>query len=62
MLDSISGGDREVVSFGSNKNENVDSVQFVIKTSAIKKAEVIQKTKTETEKLSFWQKLINLFR
>ena len=62
MLDSISGGDSEVVSFVSDKNENVDSVQFVIKTSAIKKAEVTQETKTKTEKLSFWQKLINLFR
>lgn len=62
MLNSIFGGDSEVVSFVSDKNENVDLVQFVIKTSSIKKVEVIQETKTETEKLSFWQKLINLFR
>lgn len=32
MLDSISGGDSETVSFVSDKNTDVKAVQFVIKT------------------------------
>ena len=33
------GGDAEIVSFVSDKNTHVGSVQFVIKTAAIEKAE-----------------------
>lgn len=62
MLDSLSGSDDEIVSFVSNKNTNVQSVQFVIKTDAIEKAEVEQVTEETTEKLSFWEKLVNLFK
>ena len=40
MIASISGEQTEVVSFVSDKNTNVDSVQFVIKTAAIEKADV----------------------
>ena len=46
MIDNFAGGDFEVESFVSDKNTDVDSVQFVIKT----------------EELNFWQKLLNLFR
>lgn len=38
-LAEISGSDAPVVSFVSDKNGNVDSVQFVIKTDAIEKQE-----------------------
>ena len=61
MIDNFAGGDFEVESFVSDKNTDVDSVQFVIKTEAIKKEEV--KVEDEkTEELNFWQKLLNLFR
>lgn len=61
MLDSISGGSSDTVSFVSDKNQNVESVQFVIKTSSIKKPEVEQKETAKQEKLSFWEKLLRLF-
>ncbi len=61
-ISSISGGDGPTVSFVSDRNKKVASVQFVIKTAAIEKPEV-EVTQTEnTEKKSFWQKLIGLFR
>lgn len=49
MLDSLSGGDSETTSFVSEKNGNIDSVQFVIKTDAIEKKEKAKKTKEKTE-------------
>lgn len=61
MLDSISGGSSDTVSFVSDKNQNVESVQFVIKTSSIKKPDVEQKETAKQEKLSFWEKLLRLF-
>lgn len=61
MIDNFAGGDFEVESFVSDKNTDVDSVQFVIKTEAIKKEEV-KVEEEKTEELSFWQKLLNLFR
>ena len=61
MIDNFAGGDFEVESFVSDKNTDVDSVQFVIKTEAIKKEEV-KVEEEKTEKLNFWQKLLNLFR
>ena len=62
MIDEISGGDEPVVSYVSDKNENVKSVQFVIKTTGIKKNEDISINNDNTIKKSFWQKLVNLFR
>lgn len=50
----------EVYSFTSSKNTNVSSVQFVIKTSEIKKEEVKEDKKTK-EKQTFFQKFISLF-
>ena len=61
MIDNFAGGDFEVESFVSDKNTDVDSVQFVIKTEAIKKEEV-KVEEEKTEELNFWQKLLNLFR
>lgn len=61
MLESISGGNKKVVSFTSSKNTNIDSVQFVIKTAAIEKPEeAVTETKTETKR-TFWQKVKDLF-
>lgn len=61
MIDNFAGGDFEVESFVSDKNTDVDSVQFVIKTEAIKKEEV-KVEEEKTEELNFWQKLLNLLR
>lgn len=47
ILEPIQGGNKEVYSFTSSKNTNVSSVQFVIKTSEIKKEEVKEDKKTK---------------
>ncbi len=49
------------VSFVSDKNTNVRSVQFVIKTGAVKVAEAQAVQEEETKPLTFWQKLLRLF-
>ena len=54
------GGNMEVYSFTSSKNTKVSSVQFVIKTSEIKKEEVKEDKKTKEEQ-TFFQKFISLF-
>ena len=61
MTSSITGGDAETVSFVSDKNTNVDSVQFIIKTAAIEKTETAATTETAEESPTFWQKLLRLF-
>ena len=61
MLESLSGNDSQTISFVSDKNEDVDSVQFVIKTAEIKKADTAVQDTAETEKMNFWQKLLHLF-
>ena len=62
MLDEFTGSDFEVQSFGSDKNKNVESVQFVIKTPviAIEKEEVEEYV--EEESLTVWQKILKLFK
>lgn len=60
ILKPIQGGNMEVYSFTSSKNTNVSSVQFVIKTSEIKKEEVKKDKKTKEEQ-TFFQKFISLF-
>ena len=62
MLDSLSGGDSETTSFVSEKNGNIDLVQFVIKTDAIEKKEKAKKTKEQTEETSVIEKFKNLFK
>ena len=61
MIESISGGDKEVRSFASEQNTNIESVQFVIKTDPIEKPEVEQQAVVAEENLNFWQKLLRLF-
>ena len=61
IMDSIGGEDKEVVSFVSDKNVNTTSVQFVIKTSEIKKANPEPVSEKEGEKTGFTEKLANLF-
>ena len=61
MTASVTGGDGKTVSFVSGKNTRVDSVQFVIKTAAIEKAEAAASDAVEEAPLTFWQKLLRLF-
>lgn len=60
MVNELTGNLGEVVSFVSEKNTNVESVQFVIKTPAIEK-EKVESVEEKTENLSIWQRFINLF-
>lgn len=61
MLGTISGKGDKVVSFVSDKNTKVSAVQFVLKTASINLPEAPKAAPKETKKLTFWQKLLNLF-
>lgn len=61
ILSSIEGEETETKSFVSEKNTNVDSVQFVIKTAAIEKEEIKVEEKEQTESKTLWQKFTQLF-
>lgn len=61
LLDSVTGGDLELTSFVSEKNTNIDSVQFVIKTESIQEEEEKEPVEEETKELNFRQKFLKLF-
>lgn len=61
MLENITGDESEVVSFVSQKNTNVDSVQFVNKTDAIEMEDVDKVEEEPEEELTFVQKVMRLF-
>ncbi|MDY2813252.1 MAG: hypothetical protein SOU03_04725 [Dorea sp.] len=61
MLDSITGGDSETVSFVSEKNTNVDSVQFVIKTDEIEVEDTGEVEEAEKTPMTIWEKILHLF-
>lgn len=52
-IDDMIGKDVETVSFVSEKNTNIESVLFVIKTPVIQKEEVKEETVTEEKKKRF---------
>ena len=58
---SLTGQEVETVSFVSEQNTNIKSVQFVIQTVSIEKAKSSDTTFEEVEQLTFWQKLLRLF-
>ena len=60
-IDDMMGKNYKVRSFVSSKNTHVESVQFIMKTSAIRKEEV-KKEKIEKEEESFIEKFIALFK
>lgn len=62
LLSEMTGSNEETESFVSEKNENVTSVQFVIKTDAVEIPKEEHKKEEKKEKLSFWQKIIRLFK
>ena len=61
MITEATGSDVVITSFVSEKNTNVDAVQFVIQTEAIEIAEAVDTEPVVVEKLTFWQKLLRLF-
>ena len=61
MITDSTGSDVAITSFVSEKNTNVDAVQFVIQTDAIEIAEAENTASAVVEELNFWQKLLNLF-
>ncbi|MFG6150201.1 YhgE/Pip domain-containing protein [Halobacillus sp. B23F22_1] len=63
MVEEYDKSDVEPVSFVSEENKKVESVQFVIKTESIKKVEEQTETpEEEEEEKGFWDRLLNLFR
>lgn len=58
VISEMKGGDGEVTSFVSDKNTDVESVQFVIKTDAIEIPEAEEEEQPAQEELTFWQKLV----
>ncbi|WLR54215.1 YhgE/Pip domain-containing protein [Mesobacillus subterraneus] len=62
MIKEYDKSDFEPVSFVSPKNENVTSVQFVIKTEAIEKEEQETKKAKPEKKKGFWDLLMDLFK
>ena len=61
MVNGITGGNYELVSFVSEKNTNVKAVQFVIQTESGQIKEADEATPVVEEKLNFWQKVLKLF-
>lgn len=67
ILDSITGEGKEIVSFVSEKNTDVEAVQFAIQTDPIKKEETeataaeATPAQADEEQFTFWQKLAQLF-
>ncbi|MGR3762852.1 YhgE/Pip domain-containing protein [Rossellomorea sp. NS-SX7] len=62
MMDEYDKSDFEPVSFVSEKNEKVSSVQFVIKTESIEKEEVKEKKAEPEKEKGFWELFLDLFR
>lgn len=61
VIDSVSGGSFQLKSFVSEKNTNVQAVQFVIQTQAIEMENEVVQEPAPVENLTFWQKLLRLF-
>ncbi|MBQ9991622.1 MAG: hypothetical protein IJP31_11900 [Lachnospiraceae bacterium] len=62
LLSSVLGEEEEIVSFVSEKNTQIRSVQFVIKTDAIQVTEAETVVEEVQESVSFWEKLTELFK
>ncbi len=61
LLAAISGGAGETKSFVSERNTNVKSVQFVIRTEGIAAKEETPPAAEVKAELTWWQKLLRLF-
>lgn len=61
LLESYLPEDFNPVSFVSDRNTNVDSVQFVMMTAGIEKAEAPETPTQAAEEPGFWERLLALF-
>ncbi len=61
LIGAVAGGDFEITSFVSEKNTNVQSVQFVIKADGVQTEEDSEVMREAPKKLMVWQKFLNLF-
>lgn len=62
MLEEFDFSDYEPVSFVSDKNEKLRTVQFVMKTEELKLEEEEKEEDVKKESKSFWEKFLDLFR
>ncbi|ELK47782.1 hypothetical protein [Halobacillus sp. BAB-2008] len=62
MVEEYDKSDYEPVSFVSEKNEQVNSVQFVMKTEAVKQEEKEEKKPKKKEEKGFFERLLALFK
>ena len=62
MLEEFDFSDYEPVSFVSDKNEKLRTVQFVMKTEELKLEEEEEKEEVKKESKGFWEKFLDLFR
>ncbi len=62
ILSDIMGNGDPTVSFVSEKNSEVSLVQFVLKTDAIELPKAETAESQPAEELTFWEKLVNLFK
>ena len=60
VISDLSGSDFEQISFVSDKNTNVELVQFVMQTEGIQIPEEVD-IPVEEEPMNFWQRLLALF-
>lgn len=61
VLSEVRGDGSRIVSFSSEQNTKVKSVQFVLKTQQIEKKEVVRSPEKNKKKLNILQKFLNLF-
>lgn len=61
VMSKLTGDQSKPVSFVSNENTEVQSVQFVIKTNDIEVQKMISHKEKTTKTLTVWQKILNLF-
>lgn len=61
ILGNITGSGDKTISFVSEKNTDVSSVQFVLKTKAISIPKAEKPAAAEPVRLTLWQKLLRLF-
>ena len=61
-INEMMGTNFAPVSFVDERNSNVETVQFIIKTDAIELPEPDEEAYVETESLTFWQRFLMLFK
>ncbi len=62
MMEEYDGSDFEPVSFVSDKNKNIDVVQFALQTESIEVEEPEDKEEVKEEEKGLWERFLDLFR